>query len=151
MKPCWSVKQWSLWQPYPLPSPQYSQRTVSLGLGCHSPSLLCSPGADQLASRLWDVKAAAQRRYSQRSAHISPAERPAASQPSQVQAIPAYVNNSISLTSLDEVELVLFNLSQPWQVLAPQSCSRILLTFTLAAVCKLGLVCFYMHYACCST
>ncbi|CAB1431844.1 unnamed protein product [Pleuronectes platessa] len=46
-----------------LPGPQYSQSTVSLGLGCHSPSLLCSPGADQLASRLWDVKAAAQRRF----------------------------------------------------------------------------------------
>lgn len=75
----------------PLPSPQYSQSTVSLGLGCHSPSLLCSPGADQLASRLWDVRAAAQRSYSQSSAQISPAERPAAAatQPSQVQAIPA--------------------------------------------------------------
>ncbi|KAK1882823.1 RING finger protein 150, partial [Dissostichus eleginoides] len=33
---------------------QYSQSTVSLGLGCHSPSLLCLPGADQLAPRLWD-------------------------------------------------------------------------------------------------
>lgn len=35
-----------------LPGPQYSQSTVSRGLGCHSPSLLCSPGADQLASRV---------------------------------------------------------------------------------------------------
>lgn len=75
----------------PLPSPQYSQSTVSLGLGCLSTSLLCSPGADQLAARLRDVRAAAQRSYSQSSARISPAERPAASQLSQVQAIPPYI------------------------------------------------------------
>lgn len=73
---------------FPLPSPQYSQATVSLGLGCHSPSLLCSPGADQLASRLWDVKAAAQMSYSQRLAQISSSERPAATQPNQVQVVP---------------------------------------------------------------
>ncbi|KAK9536411.1 hypothetical protein VZT92_006191 [Zoarces viviparus] len=75
----------------PLPPSQYSQSTVSLGLGCHSPSLLCSPGADQLASRLWDVSAAAQRSYSQSSAQISPAERPAAPRLSQARAIPAQI------------------------------------------------------------
>lgn len=137
MKPCWSVKQWSLWQPCPLPSSQYSQTTVSLGLGCHSPSLLCSPGADQLASRLRDVKAAAQWRYSQRSAHIGPAERPAASRPSPVQATPSYANNSISLASADEMgpdEFWLLDPSRkhfwlsPWLLCENQGC------------------CVYMHY-----
>lgn len=58
-----------MYPPPPLPSLQYSQSTVSQGLGCHSPSLLCSPGADQLASR--DVKAWAQRSYSHRSAEFN--------------------------------------------------------------------------------